>query len=118
MVLEESHMGVHWAYCQIVGDRFFLDRYEDEVRPNELVPDLYLRLDIPLGLSWRRQVARATKDVEVDEDLVRNAWALVDKWHAARGNQNITVVDTNRSPDRYIREVMDLLGVEYDVFPV
>ena len=116
MVLEESHMGVHQAYCQVVQDRFFLDRYESEVRPNELVPDLYLRLDIPLGLSWRRQLARATKDVEVDSELVRNAWNLVDVWHAERGNKNIVIVDTNKSPDRYIREVLDVLGIEYDVF--
>lgn len=115
LVLEESHMGVHWAYAKMLDDRTFLDLYEERIAGNVLSPDLFLRLDIPIGLSVKRQQARATKDVEVDGELVRRTFALVDEWHAARGDE-VRVVDTNRSPDVVIRDLMALLGLEYEVF--
>ncbi len=116
VVFEESHMGVHWAYATILDDRTFLDIYEEEIAPHVLVPDLFLRLDIPIGLSVARQKARATKDVEVDGDLVRRTFELIDQWHARLGADNLQVLDSNRSPDQFVRAVMDILGVEYAVF--
>lgn len=112
MVLEESHMGVHWAYSQILEDTYFLDLYERQIAASVVAPDLFLRLDIPIGLSVERQQARATKDVEVDGEIVGRTFAYVDQWHEERGDK-VTVVDTNRAPDVVIRDLMELLGLEY-----
>lgn len=112
MVLEESHMGVHWAYSKILDDSYFLDLYERQIAQSIVAPDLFLRLDIPIGLSVERQLARATKDVEVDGEIVRRTFGYVDQWHEARGDR-VEVVDTNRSPDVVIRDLMELLGLEY-----
>lgn len=116
VVFEESHMGVHWAYATILDDRTFLDIYDEQIAPHVLVPDLFLRLDMPIGLSVRRQKARATKDVEVDGELVRRTFELIDEWHANLGANNLHVLNSNRPPDQFVRAVMDVLGVEYEVF--
>ena len=116
VVFEESHMGVHWAYATILDDRTFLDIYAEQIAPHVLVPDIFLRLDMPIGLSVLRQKARATKDVEVDGDLVRRTFALLDQWHADLGADNLVLLDTNQAPDRFVRGVMDVLGVEFEVF--
>ncbi|MBW1880674.1 MAG: hypothetical protein JRI25_27730, partial [Deltaproteobacteria bacterium] len=60
LVFEESHMGVHWSYSKVLDDQYFLDLYEREIKEHVLVPDLYVRLDIPVALSVQRQIARAT----------------------------------------------------------
>ena len=116
MVLEESHMGVHWTYSTMLDDRTFLDIYETQIAPHVLVPDIFLRFDIPIDLSVARQRARATKDVEVDGELVRRTFEELDGWHARLGANNLVVLDTNRPPDVVIRAVMDLLGVEYETW--
>ena len=115
IVFEESHMGVHWAYSKVVDDRTFLDIYEEKIAPHVLIPDLFMRLDIPIELSVRRQIARATKDVEVSGELVRNAFRNLDTWHAGRGHENIKVVNTNRSPEIVIAEIMGIMGLEYRI---
>ena len=116
VIFEESHMGVHWAYSQVANDRTFLDVYEEKIAPHVLTPDIFMRFDIPIGLSVQRQVARATKDVEVSGSLVRQAFANVDRWHADRGDDNVVVVNTNRSPDVVIADVMKVMGLEYETF--
>jgi thymidylate kinase len=116
VVFEESHMGVHWAYSTVANDRTFLDVYEEKIAPSILEPDIYLRFNIPVALSVQRQVARATKDVEVSGALVRQAFANVDKWHADRGHDNVVVVNTNRSPAVVIADVMEVMGLEYEIF--
>ena len=116
VVFEESHMGVHWAYSQVANDRTFLDVYDEKIEPHVLIPDIFLRLDIPISLSVRRQTARATKDVEVSGDLVRNAFANVDRWHKERGHDNVVIVNTNRSPDVVIADIMQIMGLEYEIY--
>ena len=54
--------------------------------------------------------------MEVDGDLVRRTFELIDQWHARLGADNLQVLDSNRSPDQFVRAVMDILGVEYAVF--
>ncbi len=116
VIFEESHMGVHWAYCKQLDDRTFLDIYETEIAPHVLTPDIFMRLDIPVALSVRRQIARATADVAVSGDLVAHTFAHLDAWHQARGDENLVIVDTNRSPDLVARDIMNILGVSYRVF--
>ena len=115
LVLEESHMGVHWAYSRVLDDRYFLQVYDELIAPGEIEPDIYLRLDIPVELSVQRQVARATKDVEVSGDLISRTFANLDSWHRARGHSPV-VVDTNRSPEVVIGELIERLGLDYQVF--
>lgn len=116
LVFEESHMGVHWAYSTILDDRTFLDVYDTEIRPHILEPDLYVRLDIPIGLSVQRQKARATKDVEVDDGIIRQMFTHLLAWHTSHEHDNVAVVDTNRSPELVIADLLGLLELEYDVF--
>lgn len=113
VVLEESHMGVHWAYSQVLGDRYFLDLYQATIARHVLEPDLYLRLDIPVELSVRRQEARSTKDVEVSGEIVAETFRWLDRWHADRGHDNLEVVDTDRPPAEVIADLCRLLGLEY-----
>jgi len=115
-VFEESHMGVHWAYSKILDDRYFLDLYEREIEQSILVPDIFLRLDIPIGLSVQRQIARATKDVEVDGEIIARMFTMLNQWHDALGADNLVVVDTNRSPDIVIADILKIMGLTYDVF--
>jgi thymidylate kinase len=113
LILEESHMGVHWAYSKYLADEHFLELYDGGLAGEILEPDLYLRLDIPIEVSVRRQIARATRDVEVDDTIVRNMFANLNAWHADRGTENLVVVDTDRAPDDVVRDLMTLLGLVY-----
>jgi len=116
VLFEESHMGVHMAYCEEVNDRFFLDIYEEHIRPHVVRPDLFIRFEMPVPLSVRRQHARLTPDVEVSGALVERAFGRIDRWHAEMGHDNITIVQTDRSPDLVIREVLELMGVSYRTY--
>lgn len=116
LLFEESHMGVHLAYCLEVNDRHFLNIYEEHIRPHVVRPDLFLRFDMAVALSVQRQQARLTPEVEVSGDLVERAFGHIDRWHAEMGHDNIRVVQTDRSPDEVIREVLDLIGVRYVPF--
>ncbi|MBN2800948.1 MAG: hypothetical protein JXX28_17555 [Deltaproteobacteria bacterium] len=113
MVLEESHMGVHWAYSAVIDDRTFLDLYDEKIAPHVRIPDLFLRLDIPIELSVRRQKARATKDVEVDGALVSRMFENLNRWHNARGHGRLHLLNTDRSPEIVLTELLDLLGLRY-----
>lgn len=116
LVFEESHMGVHLGYCQEFGDAFFLDIYEEAIKPHILEPDIYLRLDMPVPLSVVRQTARATPDVEVSAEWVTRAFDNVDRWHAEMKHDNLVTVNANRSPDLVTREILDIMGVQYQVW--
>ncbi|MBT3217934.1 MAG: hypothetical protein HN348_02495 [Proteobacteria bacterium] len=116
LVFEESHMGVHWAYSKILDDQYFLDLYEEKIKQSMLFPDIFMRLDIPIALSVQRQVARATKDVEVSGDIVRNMFKQLNAWHQNHGRDNLVVVNTNRSPAIVIGDIMKILGLTYQVF--
>ena len=116
LVFEESHMGVHWAYSKILDDQYFLDLYEEKIKQSMLFPDIFMRLDIPIALSVQRQVARATKDVEVSGDIVRSMFEQLNTWHQNHGKDNLVVVNTNRSPAIVIGDIMKILGLTYQVF--
>ncbi len=116
LVLEESHMGVHWAYSQIIDDKPFLEAYEQEIKAHIRFPDIFLRLDMPIGLSVKRQIARGTPDVEVSGELVSNMFERLNAWHRSHGHDNLVVIDTNRAPDLVLHDIMATLGLRYDVF--
>ena len=112
-VFEESHMGVHWAYSKVLDDTYFLDHYDRVISKRLPEPDLFMRLDMPVELSVKRQVARATKDVEVSGQLISDMFENLNAWHAAQGHKNLLVVDTNRAPNLVIADIMQLLDLEY-----
>ncbi len=116
VLFEESHMGVHMAYCEEVNDRFFLDIYDEHIRPHVVSPDLFIRFEMPVPLSVRRQHARETPDVEVSGALVKRAFSRIDRWHKDMGHDKIAIVHTDRSPDLVIAEVLELMGVTYKSF--
>jgi len=116
LVFEESHMGVHWAYSKVVGDEYFLNLYEEKIRDSILMPDIFMRLDIPIGLSVARQKARNTPDVEVNGEIVSNMFEYLNRWHKENGRDNLKVVNTNRSPDTVIKDILSVLGITYRVF--
>ncbi len=113
VLFEESHMGVHLGYCREVNDRFFLDIYEEHIKPHVVSADLFIRFEMPVPLSVQRQHARWTPDVEVSGGLVERAFGHIDRWHAEMGHDNVAIVQTDRSPDLVIAEVLDLMGVTY-----
>ena len=116
MVLEESHMGVHWAYSKELEDSYFLELYESKLKALMPIPDKYLRLDMPIQLSIERQRARNTPDVQVDAALITRMFENLDAWHKALGKDNLVVVNTNRSPDLVLADVMKVLELKYEVF--
>ena len=116
LVFEESHMGVHWAYSNVLDDQYFLDLYEREIKQHILIPDIFLRLDIPVALSVQRQIARATSNVAVSGEIVSEMFRNLNRWHEELGADNLVIVNTNRSPDIVIADLMEIMGIEYEVF--
>jgi hypothetical protein len=116
LVFEESHMGVHWSYSKVLDDQYFLDLYEQKIKQHVLFPDLYVRLDIPVALSVQRQIARATANVAVSGEIVSQMFGYLAEWHRAHGTENLTVLNTNRSPDLVIADLLEIMGLEYEVF--
>jgi len=65
LCLEESHLGVHLAYAQALGDTGFVEAY-DEIEDSLLSPDLYIRLAAPIEVSsrsWNRYSGSGTSAV-------------------------------------------------------
>lgn len=109
--IEESHLGVHYAYAQALDDQGFLDAYPALERAQH-TPDTFLRLDVPLAVSAARQRARGTPEFMIDLPLLRRferAWMA---WHAKRSTSVLTI-DADRPPSEVVRAAEDALGLEY-----
>ncbi len=111
LCLEESHLGVHYAYAAALSDRDFLDAYPDLDRQAPR-PNLYVRLDVPPRESVARQAARATPQYEVDEDLLARVLAELDRWHAERRTP-LLVLDADREPSTTAAALEQALGLSY-----
>ncbi|MCX6091611.1 MAG: hypothetical protein NTX23_01885 [Candidatus Bipolaricaulota bacterium] len=111
LCLEESHLGVHYAYAAALSDRAFLDAYPELDRQAPR-PDLYVRLDIPLRESIARQAARATPQYEVNEQLLARVAAELDRWHAER-RTSVLVLDADREPSATAAALEQALGLSY-----
>jgi len=112
VILEESHIGVHWAYSKHLNDEYFLNKYP-EIKKALVFPDFFIRLMIPFELSAKRQIARNTPDVEVGVDLIKKMYDNLVEWHKTNHNKEVKVVNADRSPDLVLREIMDILGLKY-----
>lgn len=109
LCLEESHLGVHLAYAETLGDRSFVDAYES-VRKALPRPDAYVRLEIPLSLSVARQAARGTPAFDVYEDRLEAMLAHLDRWHEREGGMLLRV-HADRRPSEVLAEIEELLDL-------
>jgi len=111
LCLEESHLGVHLAYARALQDRSFISAYP-KIQGSLPAPDLYLRLEIPIELSLKRQRARGTLQFDVGDSTLERMLTHLQGWHIAQGN-NVMTLDANRPPSVFLSEVEKILGLDY-----
>jgi thymidylate kinase len=111
LCLEESHLGVHYAYAAALSDAGFLKAYPDLERQAQR-PDLYVRLDIPVSESVARQAARGTPQYDVHEGVLARVSAELSRWHTDRETP-LLVVDADRPAGEMLRELEQALGLAY-----
>ena len=107
LCLEESHLGVHWAYAKSLGDNAFVDAYPklEKLLPK---PDAFVRLGIPISASLARQTARGTPQFDVDAPALRRMIQHLDQWHAERRTL-LHTVDATGSAHAVIADLERLL---------
>jgi len=111
LCLEESHLGVHYAYAVALADTGFLEAYPDLERQAPR-PDLYVRLDIPVSESVARQAARGTPAYDVREEVLAQVSTELSHWHADRGSP-LVVLDADRPPGEMLTDLEEALGLTY-----
>ncbi|HCP32607.1 TPA: hypothetical protein DIT45_05135 [Candidatus Acetothermia bacterium] len=111
LCLEESHLGVHLAYARALQDRSFISVYP-RIQDSLPTPDLYLRLEIPIELSLKRQEARGTLKFDVGDSALERMLTHLQGWHIAQGN-NVTTLNADRRPSAFLSEVEKILGLDY-----
>ncbi len=113
LCLEESHLGVHYAYAAALGDRDFLELYPalEESLPK---PDAYLRLDLPVSVSLERQAARATAQFDVDGPALQRMASELDRWHTQHATPLVRI-DANRQVSEVVEDVATFLELEYGI---
>jgi len=111
LCLEESHLGVHLAYAQALGDRAFIEAYPT-VASALPEPDAYVRLELPISASMSRQHARGTPAFEVDVATLTEMLRSLDRWHTATPAPLITI-QADRPPHEVLAEIASHLNLEY-----
>lgn len=111
LCIEESHLGVHYAYAAALGDRGFLELYPSisEALPT---PDAYVRLELPISASLDRQRARGTAQFDVDGPALARMLAELDRWHESKETP-LHRIDADRSAHEVLAAVEDALGLNY-----
>jgi len=111
LCLEESHLGVHYAYAVALADTGFVEAYPDIERQAPR-PNLYVRLDIPVSESVARQAARGTPAYDVSEELLARVSTELSRWHEDRGSP-LVVLDADRPPGEMLGDLEEALGLTY-----
>ncbi len=111
LCLEESHLGVHYAYAAALSDRGFLDAYS-ALESGAAQPDLYVRLDVPIRESIARQAARGTPQFAVGAERLARFAAELDRWHATRRTP-LVVLDADRAAGETAADLERALGLSY-----
>ena len=111
LCLEESHLGVHYAYSAALGDGGFLAAYPEFERAAPR-PNLYVRLDIPVEESVARQQARGTPQYAIGAPLLESFIAELNRWHAER-RTSLFVLDADRSAGATVAALEQALGLPY-----
>jgi len=112
VIFEESHIGVHWSYSRHLNDEYFLNKYP-QIKKSLVFPDFFVRLMIPFELSYKRQIARDTPDVEVGVDLIKKMYDYLVEWHKQNHNKPVHIINADRSPDLVLKDIMNLLELRY-----
>ena len=111
LCVEESHLGVHYAYAQALGDTGFIQAFE-EIRAGLPRPDAYIRLDVPVAASLARQAARGTPAFDITEETLKRFLAELDRFHAMAGHQ-VHKISAHRPAADTIADVERFLGLTY-----
>jgi len=111
LCLEESHLGVHWAYAHALEDRGFLETYPS-IEASLPRPDAYVRLALPVAASAARQHARSTPAFAVDRSPLEAMLGHLDRWHAERGTSLLSI-DADRPAHAVLAEIEERLSLRY-----
>ncbi len=111
LCLEESHLGVHYAYSAALGDRDFVELYPT-IADALPAPDAYLRMELPVAVSLDRQLARGTTRFDIDGPALGRMLAELDRWHETQ-TVPLLHVNADRSAKDVLAEIEDLLGLDY-----
>lgn len=109
--LEESHLGVHGAYAQALGDQGFLE-VMDELQALAPTPDSYVHLRIPVSESMDRQSARGTVQFDIDEANLSSMLKALDRWHVDSPIPRL-MVEADGPANEVVAACEKLLGLSY-----
>ena len=112
LCLEESHLGVHYAYSAALGDRDFLDLYP-ALADALYTPAAYIRLDLPITTSLDRQLARGTAEFDIDGPALGKMLAELDRWHKSQAAPLLHVA-ADRPAHEVLAEIENILGLDYN----
>ena len=111
LCLEESHLGVHYAYSAALGDRDFVELFP-AIADALPAPDAYLRMELPITVSLDRQMARGTTPFDVDGPALGRMLAELDRWHESQ-TAPLLHVNADRSVKDVLANIEDLLELDY-----
>lgn len=111
LCLEESHLGVHYAYSAALGDRDFVELFP-AIADALPAPDAYLRMELPITVSLDRQMARGTAQFDIDGPALGKMLAELDRWHESQ-TAPLLHVNADRSVKDVLAEIEDLLELDY-----
>ena len=111
LCLEESHLGVHYAYSAALGDRDFIELYP-AIADALPAPDAYIRMNLPISVSLDRQLARGTAQFDIDGQALGTMLAELDRWHGSQTAPLLHIDADNPSSD-VLSEIETLLELDY-----
>jgi thymidylate kinase len=115
LVVEESHLGVHAAYCAALGDEQFLAefrRLERELR----WPNHFLQLEASIAVSLARQAARGEPRWQVGREVLERMLGWLSAWHTEQGHE-VEKIDADRAPPEVLADLIRALGLAYRSLP-
>jgi len=110
-VVEESHLGVHAAYCAALGDDGFLAEFQG-LEGGILWPGRFLQLEAPIAVSLARQAARGEPRWQVDREVLERMQDWLFRWHAEGGHE-VEKIDADRPPQEVLADLVGKLGLAY-----
>lgn len=113
--IEESHLGVHYAYAQALGDRGFVSAF-DRLHDSSPTPDAYARLNIPVDISVVRQAARGTHRFDIEPATLERFLVELDAWHANAGT-TVRHISADRAASSVVDEIERWVGLSYGASP-
>ena len=109
LCIEESHMGVHYAYAVALGDETFHLANAQFALP---VPDTILRFDLPVARSVVRQAARGARQFDIGEETLSRMLETLDRWHADTDHSLIRI-DADRPAHEIVEDIEQRLDLVY-----